>query len=101
MELCGNGAIREDYEIIRRVDGKRMAIKFATSKEQALTAWLTQTKKPRHEGERQKYTSRPLATECERERFRQQAAKPTQKQQILSSSAHQLPLDFSGEEIDF
>lgn len=69
MEICKNGAMRQDFEVIRRSDGMRMAVVYTTTDKQAVSWYLTAMRLPRHEGEKAKYVAKSVSSDIEREQF--------------------------------
>jgi hypothetical protein len=75
MQLCKNGSLRENYGIFRLIDRVKVGTAFVTSKEQAVTAFLTKNDLPLYDEERDKYYARPLACREARAHFVQEAKK--------------------------
>lgn len=69
MEICRNGALRQDYGIFRRSDGKRVAVVYTTSSKQAVTFYLKSHNKDCHDGERSKYVAHSMSSDMERQQF--------------------------------
>jgi hypothetical protein len=72
MELCMNGALREDYIVFRRSDRSEVGTVFATSENSAITGYL-QGKEPLYE--RDKYYARPKECREARAHFVREARK--------------------------
>jgi len=92
MDICRNGALRQDFEVIRRSDGNRMAVVYTTTAKQAVSWFLKARKKECHEGERAKYVARSLASDMERLQFI--ASRPASEQRAYYRHYKLVPKNF-------
>lgn len=92
MEICKNGALREDYEVIERATGKRVRVVFVTSVRQAITYHLKSRRKPCHDGNLNKFAARSLASDMERLQFL--ASQPADKQRAYYRHYKLVPKTF-------